>query len=627
MKIIRKNGVMGLAIFLAVFILFDIFALDLLVKWSIVSAGEAAFKSKTEIKKLHVDIFKSRLTIGGLVVADKNKEFKNVFETGSIVLDFMPSQLFAGKVIVENIEIKDLALGTDRKTSGFLPPAKVKKLVKKDKQNENKVMSAITDKVNEQAKKEISTLPVSKLGNVGDTIKNAKVSDVIKLEDLQSYKKIKETDAKIKEQKDRISAEITNNKIDQETKSIKDSAEKLKSIKVAGPGDIPEAQKGLAELDNIRKQLGSAKTELDTVKADAEGFYSYSKGALEDIKAARDRDVENVMARYNIKILSADGIEKALIVPIWYNRVQQLLDIAGFVNKWILPGKKSKKDGFAAMKRGSGEDILFVADKYPHFLIKNITITTTGSGGNNYYINGKITDITNEQYITGRPTVISLTMSKGAGTMTVNGKLDHIAEANDVININFAGLPASFFGLDGVNYGNVKLESAKMGAGAVITNKPDEIAVIGTVTMDKPVFSAADKEDIVYQAFSSLDGLVITFKLINTGKGATLSMSSDAGDRLKKALAKIYGKKVAEIKAKISKQIDDQVKGEQDKLVKSIASQNSEIKSKIDGYSSKYNSASSTVNGTQNDINGKITKAQNQGATNAVKGLKGLFGK
>jgi uncharacterized protein (TIGR03545 family) len=627
MKIMRKNGIMGLAIFLVVFILFDIFALDFLVKWSMVSAGEAAFKARTEIKKLHVDVFKSRLTIQGFAVADRNKEFRNVFETGSIVLDFMPSQLFAGKVIIENIEIKDLALGTDRKTSGFLPPAKVKKLVKKDKQNENKAMTAITDKVNEQAKKEINLLPVSKLGNLGDKVKNAKVSDVIKLEDLQSYKKIKETGTNVKEQKDKISAEITNNKIDQETKSIKESAEKLKGIKVAGPGDIPEAQKGLAELDNIRKQLGAAKTELNTVKTDADGFYSYSKDALDGIKAAKEQDVENVMAKYNIKILSADGIEKALIGPVWYNRVQQLTDIVGFVNKWILPGKKAKKDGFAAMKRGNGEDVFFVADKLPHFLIKNIIITTTGNGGSNYYVNGKITDITNEQYITGRPTIISLTMSKGAGTMTVNGKLDHISEADDVININFAGLPASFFGLDGVNYGNVKLESAKMGAGAMITNKPEAITLSGTVTMDKPVFSAADKEDIVYQAFSSLDGLVITFKLVNTDKGAALNLTSDAGDRLKKALAKIYGQKVAEIKAKISKQIDDQVKGEQDKLVKSIASQNSDVKSKIDGYTSKYNSASSTVDGTQSDINGKITRAQNQGATNAVKGLKGMFGK
>ena len=46
---------------------------------------------------------------------------KNIFQVGEITFDFNLTELLRGKFDAENITVADVLIGTERKTSGYIP--------------------------------------------------------------------------------------------------------------------------------------------------------------------------------------------------------------------------------------------------------------------------------------------------------------------------------------------------------------------------------------------------------------------------------------------------------------------------------------------------------------------------
>lgn len=124
---IRKSGVLISLIFIILVLLFNLVFINMIVKGAIVKAGEAIFGAKTEIGKVKVDLFKRKVLFEKISVGDKKNEFKNLFEIEQINFAFKILPLLSKKVIIDNIDVSNLLLNSDRKTSGFLPPKKTKK--------------------------------------------------------------------------------------------------------------------------------------------------------------------------------------------------------------------------------------------------------------------------------------------------------------------------------------------------------------------------------------------------------------------------------------------------------------------------------------------------------------------
>ena len=120
-----------LAFIAAIPICFTMFK-NVLIKKGITIACEKIFEAKCDIQSVDFKLLDSSLKIKKIEIANKNDYMKNLVDIGSITLDFDLGQLLRKRFVADELSVLDVNSGTERKTSGELPPAKAKK-IKKDK--------------------------------------------------------------------------------------------------------------------------------------------------------------------------------------------------------------------------------------------------------------------------------------------------------------------------------------------------------------------------------------------------------------------------------------------------------------------------------------------------------------
>lgn len=622
MKIIRPAGIIFFSVFLSVFIVFNIFFLDATVKKLLISIGEEIFQSVVEIKKADVQLMKSKIEIQGLQIADKNNEFKNLFESEKIIFDYQFVPLLKKKVIIDNIELMGFATGTKRVKSGKLPPKRIKEITEKNEKTrkKNKLFDEISKKVGDKAKNEIKKLPVTKAVDKVVNLKDKKIEDIIKKEDLESYKTIMQSKSAVEESRKIIENKINSLKIEKRSEEIKQKADGFKSVKVSDVSDIPAAQEKLKELDSIKNEVNSIKKEVDLIKNETNQFVKYTMSIPDEIRAAKDKDIQGIMAKMDIDILNAKDIETAIVGPIWKSRIDKLFLVISFVNKYMPPGKKAKKKGYYEVVRKKGTDFRFVADK-PSFWIKNIRFLksdkTDGLG-----ISGRITDLCFEQSLINKPCIAELSGKKENKTISISIKIDRTVDINDVYSIRALGFSTEEAGLNSMDYGNVKFVNGSVDANIMANMDEKKIKIEGNIDISRIKFDATDKQDILFAILSSVESMKINISAIAVDPDFNISVTSDILNRLDAALKKVYGKKMQEARAEVEKRLNGIIKNESEALDKQVNQSTADLGNKVNGLTNNTRSLDSYIDNIKNDIMKKISDSQ-KGTTDGV--LKGLF--
>ena len=504
---IRKSGILIVSLFIIIILLFNFIFLNLIIKTSIIKAGELLFGAKTEIKKVDVNLFSGKILIQNLTVGDKKNEYKNLFETEKINLKVEILPFFSKKILIDAVEIENLALSTERKTSGFLPPKKVKKIEKYKKEKKPGIIDNLTMKIEEKAKQEIKKMPISKISDFKD-IKDVNLKEKIKSENFESIKRINVAKQNINEQKQNIKTEIENINVGQRADAIKNKAEKLKDFKINSIQEIPEAQKKLQELDEIKKELNTIHTDINNIKNRVNSFSEYCNSELKEINMAKDKDIENVMKNINLNLLNINELEKAIIGPVWYKRVETILNLFAISKKYIPSGGKKNKNKVLEKKREKGTLVVFIKEKMlPDFWIKKINISAR-KGGENFYLKGNIENICTEQVIIGKPMVFSLLAEKGKKSYSLMGKIDHIENINDSVIFKAEGLDGKISGIEKIDLGNVKIKTGIIGFELSGKSSDDNVSISGNINLNNLSYEK-ETEDITYQILSDIDKIKI----------------------------------------------------------------------------------------------------------------------
>ncbi len=618
MKIIRPGGLVAVIVIAAAVSLFAVFMADSLVKKVIESAGRSVFKAKVELQKADISFMKSSLKLEGLTIADKDSEFRNLFEAGVITLDFQLLQALKKRVIIDKIEMTNSATGTKRVTSGFLPPSELKKIEKREKEAKPSLLSKLTDNASKKAKNEIASLPVTKMaGKVSDLTKTD-FSKAFKKEDLESYKTIMSAGSKITSGKEEIESMVKKADFEKRSASVKTTAESLKSFKVSGVQDIPAAQEKLKELDKARLEIDSMKRDADAISKAASAYSSLPTSLEKEINAAIDRDTAAMIAKADIGIIDAKSIESALLGPVWSSRLAKMMQLISMADKYIPSGKKAKKDKKNLQKRAKGTDVIFTADNNPSFLIKELVISSKTAADSGLAISGTGRDIAIEQYITGKPSLLSIKAVSGKKNFSLDAKIDRVNETNDSYTLAAAGLSMEEIGMDKPNLGNVKMDSALVGSSLKADVKENSLKIAGTVSLGSIIFAAADKQDIVYTVLSNIGSIGVKIESLTSEKESYLNVSSDAFDKIKTALSKVYGKKIEEAKAQAKKEVEKMIAAEKAAFTKSASESVKSALSSSGGADASIKSALSSIDGAKGELTKKIAEAQ-------AGGLKNLF--
>ena len=122
-----------------------------IVKYAITTACENIFEARCDIEEVDFKLLDSSLRIKKIEIANKDNLMKNLIDIGSIAVDFDLKQLLKKHFVAEELSLLEVNSGTDRKSSGELPPKKQKKAkVAKEKiikeKKESKFEALLKDK-------------------------------------------------------------------------------------------------------------------------------------------------------------------------------------------------------------------------------------------------------------------------------------------------------------------------------------------------------------------------------------------------------------------------------------------------------------------------------------------------
>jgi len=568
-RIIRWKSVLPGAITLVVAFVFVAFFLDWTIEWAIERAGTMANGAKVELAGVDINWIKGSITLRRLQITDKSAPMTNAFEIDSMKFAISPKPLFWRKFIIETGEINGIRSGTPRKYSGAIPETPADEAAPGGK-------TAAKGKGREKAggKSEGPGLGKEALsflkGNIGDQFN----ADLLKPEDLASYRKVQEEKARINNIAAGWEGQVDGLKTEGVTSEAEALIAKVKAGNYSGIEGAKQAAADLKDAQRIQGEVAKLQANVNSTRNSISNEINATKDTLGQIDALKKQDMDTVM-KLGGSLFSAEGLTRAVLGPQWTGKIDYALEwfrnIRGFMPK------KEKAAKAAPPPLRQGRDIEFVFKyKWPTFHLKKATISGTTSGDSPIEYQGTLTDVTSDPVIVGRPIVLAVAGSSrgGARSMRLNATLDYTKEkAREAVKFNYSGMA-----LGGASLGNLAGPAGiKSGSGAISCDlEANGDAVAGQIVFNaKPVKlshelskDAAKQKLLValHDAIVGMDQLQITFLVSGKLKSPKIGIKSSMDRTLQNAVNAAVKKEIEAVRAKYQAKINGMVDGEKAKL-------------------------------------------------------------
>lgn len=576
----RWKAFIPIAILVALIVVFNIFFLDNLVKRVIEKTGEKIFRAKFEIGHLDLSFKPLSMELRRIQAADASDEWRNLFEMDTARMSIEPFPLLSKKLIINDMTCSGIQWGTERKTSGKLPPKK------KKREEEKGAVEKLMDSTKEMVAEEFSALPVSNLDALS---KEIKVDDFIDLSELQSLKAIEEVRNDVEEKYKKWDERVKGIKVKEEADRINRNIKKIEKVKINTVEDIPKVKETIDRLNEIKRSLDKINREVkDTQKSFKEDL-NYVNKTINRINEIKDSDYKLVIGKLKLESLETGNISRIVFGPIWVGRVNKALYWVDTARKYMPPkGKEEKKE--IKKERRKGRDINFpLKVVLPKFLIRKVDV----SGGKEDFLSfeGVVNDITSNQSLLGRPTKIDLSgkfMKHKLSDIIFTGSIDHVTEkAKDNFDLTVKGIDMKGASLGKVEYIPTKVKKGTVDIATTFSLEEDyleneikaEAKKVEFVT--KKDLKKNSFEYIINDAFSSINLLTLGGRLYGRPGDLKFNLSSNLDKIIAQKIKAIFGKMLEEAKRQIRDRLDGIVEEKRGELVKIYNEKMGELNEKI----------------------------------------------
>lgn len=364
------------------------FALDPILRWSFVSAGQAATGARVDLDGVQASLLGGSVSLTRLGVADPHNLDRNLFEVDEMLLDLEISSLLRRKFEVREARLTGLRLKKTRTSSGLL--------VKNDVENAE-------DEENRQDQNPGPSLRIPPwLGQASGSLGS---------EITEKFETVKLT----RELSTRWPLEY------QQLKTRIDAARKrIDEFKRLARPQGSDILKNVQHYTELAKELDQFKSELKQLDSEVRRLSSQpgrDKSALLAAKASDEQTIREIAG-----FASMDGREMSeyLLGP---EKAEWARTILGWI-RWARQFSSKDSEEFQAT-RGRGRDIVFAGLKQrPDFLIRSMILDgELPSGHEQLRFQGIATGITTHPRRYGHPTVIKIRTS-GRARIDVVGVLD-----------------------------------------------------------------------------------------------------------------------------------------------------------------------------------------------------------
>ncbi len=636
-----------LAFIAAIPITFTMFK-NVLIKKGLTIVCEKIFEAKCDIEKVDFKFFDSSLKIKKIEIANKNDYMKNLVDIGSITLDFDLGQLLRKRFVADELSVLDVNSGTERKTSGQLPPKKVKK-IKKSKEKEAKKASEskfgkmLAEKKAVAASSLESNItglfnqlnPETLMNNFYSQLQTPGLSAQVQQQIPQIVAKWQAKPAEIQQTVDELQKSVNdivafdygavqNNplKIKEFIETIDSTTKNIEKVKKDANGVLNSFNADLKEADGLRKTVQNAVTH----------DMNFANSEINKIKSLNISDGTKLISGM-FENVACDVLGK--YYPYAKKGVDYILELKAKQATQPKKEKAKKEKTKYTVKRAPGRDIFYRQDKVPAFWIKKMA----GSGPNFF---AQATDLASNQDIIDKPAKIDFNMelynlqhsAKLVVDFRTNTSEPLIRADYGIKNIPLI-IPAEKFG----SYPGVPSFDAKCAVDAILKIFDDEgfeITGKGLLT-DLKITTVPFEPEYASKIYSNVMGRINTVRAsVKSGftlsGGLKMALDSDADVQVLNSLKKEMEAQLAAIKENLKAELTKKINEASGGALSQFGSLD-DIKGKLTGSVNKANEYEKQLNQkraeAEKQMKGKAEEATKKATDNAKKEignqLKKLF--
>ena len=407
--------IVTIAFIVAIPVCFSMFK-NVIIKKALTVVCENIFEAKTDIEKVDFKFLDSSLKIKKVEIANKNDYMKNLVDIGSITIDFDLGQLLRKRFVADELSVLDVNTGTERTTSGELPPAKEKKIKKQKAKSEkaaseSKLGKALSDKkavAADSLQKNITGLfnqfnPETLMQNYAAQLQTPAISTQVQEQIPQIVAKWQAKPAEVQKTVDELQksvneimafdySSVQNNplKIKEFIETLDSTYKNIDKVKNDANGVLNSFNADIAEADGLRKTVQNAITH----------DMNFANSEINKIKSLNVSDGTKLISGM-FENVACDVLGK--YYPYAMKGVDYLLELKSKQASKPKTEKAKKEKKKYSVKRAPGRDIFYRQDKVPALWIKKMA----GSGPNFF---AQATDIASNQDIINKPAKIDFNM-------------------------------------------------------------------------------------------------------------------------------------------------------------------------------------------------------------------------
>ena len=411
-KWIRWWGLGAFVVVAALIVGMWIFLVDGWVKGLIEEAGTEGVGAKVELDAADLSLFPAGLTLTRLQVTDPKKPMTNAVEMAKVTMGLDGLNLLRRKVIVEEMTLEGVRLGTPRATSGATREVSLH-------EQESELFSI--------------DLPSLEIPDV---------KKILQEEDLETIRLIETLQAELKNEKNTWEARL---KELPGKAQLKEYKKRVKNLKKAKKGGLKGILGGAGEVQSLKQDIEQELASLKGAKKEITEKVALFRTRLAQIKTAPKRDIRRLKAKYNLSPQGLANMSQTLLGgqigswvrqgAVWYERAKPFLE-----GGQALVGDEAGPEVHKPL-RGKGVDVHFKeAHPLPDFLIRKTRVSLNLDLGD---LAGTIHHITTDQPTLGKPTTFAFSgdQLKGVKSVSLEGMLNHVVptDSNDQLKVEAKG--------------------------------------------------------------------------------------------------------------------------------------------------------------------------------------------
>ncbi len=593
---------------------------NIIVKKGITYACETIFEAKCDIQNVDFKLLDSSLKIKKLEIANKDDYMKNLVDIGSITVDFDLGQLLRKRFVADELSVLGVDTGTERKTSGELPPKKEKKIKKQKEKaakeaSESKLGQVIAEKKAVAANSLESNItglfnqlnPETLMNNFYSQLQTPGLSKQVQEQIPQIVAKWQAKPAEVQQTVDELQKSVNdimnfdysavqNNplKIKEFIEKIDSTKKNIEKVKNDANGVLKNFNADIAEADGLRKSVQNAVTH----------DMNFANSEINKIKSLNISDGTKLISGM-FENVACDVLGK--YYPYAMKGVDYILDLKIKQGSKPKEAKVKKEKKKYSVKRAPGRDIFYRQDKVPALWIKKMA----GSGPNFF---AQATDIASNQDIINKPAKIDFNMElynlQHEAKLVVDFRTDTkepLIRADYGLKNIPLNIPAEKFG----EYPGVPSFDAKCAVDAIlkIFNKDGfELSGKGLLT-DLKIATVPFEPEYASKLYSNVMGRINTVRAgITSGftltDGLKLNLDSDADVQVINSLKKEMEAQLAEIKDNLKTELTKKINEASGGALGQFGS--------LDDIKTKLTGSLSTATSFEKQLNQKRTEAEKQ---------------